>query len=236
MPAPKNTQTDAEYIAERIKINEEGCWIWQRSTQSGGYGQAHRHGKYVLVHRLSYAAHVGPIPKGAVVHHVCHVKVCCNPEHLTAVTHHENIAESHYDRALTDELLNSRNDYAELREMYDKLKEMHQGQHTIIAEMQGIAKATYETHNETVADYMTLFRGVDIIATLFDGLMISLSAAPTFEHLDHAGNYEVDPLDPFELITWFEAIADWKPEMFSLVPPEGFDEDFDEDEYEDEGD
>jgi hypothetical protein len=33
----------------------------------------------------------GPIPDGYTVDHLCNVRLCCNPDHLKAVPHHENV-------------------------------------------------------------------------------------------------------------------------------------------------
>lgn len=41
-------------------------------------------------HRLSYLLHVGEIPNGQVVRHMCTNKGCCNPDHLTLGTQSDN--------------------------------------------------------------------------------------------------------------------------------------------------
>jgi hypothetical protein len=38
-----------------------------------------------------YELVVGPIPDGLEIDHLCRVPSCCNPEHLEAVTHAENM-------------------------------------------------------------------------------------------------------------------------------------------------
>jgi hypothetical protein len=43
------------------------------------------------VHRLSHIEYVGPIPAGYDVHHECYNRRCCNPDHLTAMTHADNV-------------------------------------------------------------------------------------------------------------------------------------------------
>lgn len=47
-----------------------------------------------LAHRLLYMAHVGEIPKGLELDHLCRVRSCVNPKHLEAVTHKENMRRS----------------------------------------------------------------------------------------------------------------------------------------------
>jgi hypothetical protein len=66
------------------------CWIFAGSP-------AHRYGRFYIgepsyaAHRLSYEWLVGPIPEGHEIDHLCKVTKCVNPDHLEAVTHHENI-------------------------------------------------------------------------------------------------------------------------------------------------
>jgi hypothetical protein len=65
------------------------CWIWKHA-RSGDYGctwqtiAGNRHA--ALAHRLSYEHHVGAIPSGLVIDHLCDTKLCVNPDHLQAVT------------------------------------------------------------------------------------------------------------------------------------------------------
>lgn len=45
-------------------------------------------GKRTLIaaHRVAYELFVGPLTKDLEVHHVCGRRLCCNPEHLQALT------------------------------------------------------------------------------------------------------------------------------------------------------
>ena len=75
------------------------CWLWRGAIVGGGYGQfcvgadAVRRGepRLTYAHRFSYEAKFGPIPNGLEIDHLCRVRNCVNPEHLEAVTSHENI-------------------------------------------------------------------------------------------------------------------------------------------------
>lgn len=81
-----------ERITTRVNIDPAtGCWIWPGARTRGGYGTINVGGRTRLTHRVVYAAIVGPIPHGYELdHHVCRVTLCCNPDHLEAVTPSEN--------------------------------------------------------------------------------------------------------------------------------------------------
>lgn len=76
-----------EYIVD----DESGCWLWQRAKYDTGYGVMRVAGRLVHAHRVLYERHIGPIPVGLELDHLCGVRSCVNPEHLEPVTHAENI-------------------------------------------------------------------------------------------------------------------------------------------------
>lgn len=78
----------ADYV-----VDENGCWIWQRTTNRG-YGTMGRNGKNYYAHRWYYEQHVGPIPTGYQIDHLCNMPRCVNPAHLKAVTRSENVRRS----------------------------------------------------------------------------------------------------------------------------------------------
>lgn len=67
------------------------CWIWPYATDRCGYGLVTVGGRKVLAHRYSYTCHVGPIPAGLVLDHICHTRACYNPYHLRPVTQEQNM-------------------------------------------------------------------------------------------------------------------------------------------------
>lgn len=69
----------------------DGCWIWTGARSTTGYGHTTIRGKYWGAHRLSYEAHVGPIPAGLDLDHLCRVRECVRPDHLEPVTRSENV-------------------------------------------------------------------------------------------------------------------------------------------------
>ena len=64
-----------------------GCWLYTGGLNADGYATIRSDdGRTAYVHRLVYAALVGPIPAELTIDHLCRVRHCCNPEHLEPVT------------------------------------------------------------------------------------------------------------------------------------------------------
>lgn len=81
---------DAKKLIARIRLGEQGCWIWQ-GQYVGEYGRTGYRGKTVLAHRASFLIFCGPIPQGHSVDHLCRNKACVNPNHLDAVPQSINV-------------------------------------------------------------------------------------------------------------------------------------------------
>lgn len=81
------------FVADRG--HETLCWIWQRYiTPSTGYGLAWDGERKTTAHKLMYERHVGPVPEGLQLDHLCRVRECCRPEHLEPVTNAVNVRRS----------------------------------------------------------------------------------------------------------------------------------------------
>ena len=94
-PLPANFISKVSFLAS-------GCWQWLGSNNPNPKLPQHRYGTFHVkvngkpatryAHRVSYEACVGPIPRELEVDHICHNKLCVNPEHLQLLTHQENLA------------------------------------------------------------------------------------------------------------------------------------------------
>lgn len=79
-------------FTNKIKIIPNGCWEWQASKNSKGYGQFFFEGnKSGRAHRYSYIFYKGKIPQGNTIDHLCRNRICVNPDHLEAVSNRENV-------------------------------------------------------------------------------------------------------------------------------------------------
>lgn len=77
-------------LMEKVREDENGCWIFEGYVNSDGYGQISLDGRLRSTHRVSYEHFVGPIGPGEVIDHLCFSPACVNPDHLRAITPKQN--------------------------------------------------------------------------------------------------------------------------------------------------
>ena len=70
------------------------CWEWLGRLDANGYARVRINGVPDYAHRHTYRLWRGEIPAGMEIDHLCRNRGCCNPDHLEAVTHRENLRRS----------------------------------------------------------------------------------------------------------------------------------------------
>jgi HNH endonuclease len=104
-----------ERFVTKILINDiNGCWEWQGAQSTVGYGQFKAHNSVNIKsspHRFIYEYFHGTIPQGKEIDHKCNNRICCNPKHLKAVTHKENVKKNRKKKCVRGHLMNDANIY-----------------------------------------------------------------------------------------------------------------------------
>lgn len=83
-------------IASKLRTDLlTGCWLFVYCCDATGYGRVYWRGASARAHKVVYELLIGPVPPGLELDHVrargCRWRNCCNPAHLEAVTHRENL-------------------------------------------------------------------------------------------------------------------------------------------------
>lgn len=91
----------------KVRVGDaDECWPWTAGVDTSGYG-SFNYGGIKRAHRVAYELQNGPIPlgenyHGTVIMHVCDNKLCCNPAHLKAGSHADNMGDMRAKRRRKD--------------------------------------------------------------------------------------------------------------------------------------
>lgn len=105
MTALADRERAVAYLDARISRGDgaDDCWMWTLKPDRDGYGVASFGGRQWRAHRLSYTVHVGDIPDGHDLDHVCETRLCVRPSHLEPVTNFENFVRKYLRQGRTRE-------------------------------------------------------------------------------------------------------------------------------------
>lgn len=99
--------------------DENECWEWQAYRSQDGYGMIRvNHGVVERAHRVAWILTHGEIPQGKIVCHRCDNPSCCNPSHLYAGTHSDNMRDKIRRSPRDRQLKLTESEVREIRQLY----------------------------------------------------------------------------------------------------------------------
>ena len=73
-----------------LELQSNGCLLFTGCVQSRGYGSLGDGVRTVLAHKLAWETTNGKVPEGFRLLHMCHEKLCCEPEHMRLLARSEH--------------------------------------------------------------------------------------------------------------------------------------------------
>lgn len=115
MPRKRTAAERAAVFHQNYRITDEvnwsrpdlgPCWLWTRPLDKQGYGHFGTRERSSTSHRYSYELHVGPVPEGLELDHLCHDPETCTVVPATLCPHRACVAPNHLNP--TDQASNKR--------------------------------------------------------------------------------------------------------------------------------
>jgi HNH endonuclease len=94
VPLRKMADPSARFWSRVDKRGKNDCWLFKGASTNAGYGRfqpGRAKTKHWSAHRYAFYLATGETPP--VVMHTCDVRMCCNPAHLKAGTHKDNMRD-----------------------------------------------------------------------------------------------------------------------------------------------
>jgi hypothetical protein len=88
-----NDRAPADAFWSLVRVIPGNCWEWLGHKQQTGHGCWVKWGKRDKAYRWAYQFVIGPIPPKLFICHHCDNPSCCNPAHLYAGTHADNMRD-----------------------------------------------------------------------------------------------------------------------------------------------
>ena len=86
----RSDAADEKRFWSKVDQSGQGCWLWQGTLLTQGYGCFKIAGKMYKAHRVAYTLAKGTIPPGMFVCHHCDTPRCVRPDHLFLGTSKDN--------------------------------------------------------------------------------------------------------------------------------------------------
>jgi hypothetical protein len=103
----RRIEIDRERFQDRfwLRVDMSGgadaCWPWTGRLDRWGYGMVRYDGQHRPVSRVAHILRNGPIDGGLFACHHCDNPACCNPAHIYAGTHQDNMDDRFVRRGMT---------------------------------------------------------------------------------------------------------------------------------------
>lgn len=124
-------------ITSKVEISKDtGCWVWNGSCDSAGYGHMTVNRKTWKVTRVIFELTHGACPTWLQVCHTCDNRKCVNPDHLFLGTNSDN----QRDASIKGKRAGQKLTYAE-RHLVDGMRAEGMSYHQI-ARVMGVASMT----------------------------------------------------------------------------------------------